>query len=70
MKGTIHIFSHAAPIFGQLTEWFMVLVLKTSDSERDRGFESYTVRAVVSFHIKPDGFTVIPKQRNRVTVMK
>ncbi len=30
--------------FGELPEWFKGLVLKTSDSERDRGFESHILR--------------------------
>ena len=31
-------------LFGELPEWFKGLVLKTSDSERDRGFESHILR--------------------------
>ena len=30
--------------FGEVSEWFKELVLKTSDSERDRGFESHPLR--------------------------
>jgi hypothetical protein len=30
--------------FGEVSEWFKELVLKTSDSERDRGFESHLLR--------------------------
>ena len=29
---------------GEMSEWFKELVLKTSDSERDRGFESHPLR--------------------------
>ncbi len=29
---------------GEVSEWFMELVLKTSDSARGRGFESYPLR--------------------------
>ena len=29
---------------GEVSEWFKELVLKTSDSERDRGFESHPLR--------------------------
>ena len=31
-------------MFGEVSEWFKELVLKTSDSERDRGFESHPLR--------------------------
>ena len=30
--------------FGEVSEWFKELVLKTSDSERNRGFESHPLR--------------------------
>ena len=30
--------------YGEVSEWFKELVLKTSDSERDRGFESHLLR--------------------------
>ena len=30
--------------FGVVSEWFMELVLKTSDPARDRGFESHPLR--------------------------
>ena len=30
--------------FGEVSEWFKELVLKTSDSERGRGFESHLLR--------------------------
>ena len=29
---------------GEMSEWFMELVLKTSDTERYRRFESYSLR--------------------------
>lgn len=29
---------------GEVSEWFKELVLKTSDSERNRGFESHPLR--------------------------
>ena len=31
-------------IDGEVSEWFKELVLKTSDSERGRGFESHLLR--------------------------
>ena len=31
-------------IYGEVSEWFMELVLKTSDLARDRGFESLLLR--------------------------
>ena len=31
---------------GEVSEWFKELVLKTSDSERDRGFESHLLRFI------------------------
>ena len=31
--------------YGEVSEWFKELVLKTSDSERDRGFESHLLRS-------------------------
>ena len=31
-------------IYGEVSEWFKELVLKTSDSERGRGFESHPLR--------------------------
>ena len=30
--------------YGEVSEWFKELVLKTSDSERGRGFESHPLR--------------------------
>ena len=30
--------------FGEVSEWFKEPVLKTGDSERDRGFESHLLR--------------------------
>ena len=33
-----------AKINGEVSEWFKELVLKTSDPERDRGFESHPLR--------------------------
>ena len=33
---------------GEVSEWFKELVLKTSDSERDRGFESHPLRHKIS----------------------
>ena len=32
--------------FGEVSEWFKELVLKTSDSERGRGFESHPLRHI------------------------
>ena len=34
----------ATQIHGEMSEWFKELVLKTSDSERGRGFESHSLR--------------------------
>ena len=34
----------ATEIHGEVSEWFKELVLKTSDSERGRGFESHSLR--------------------------
>ena len=31
--------------YGEMSEWFKELVLKTSDSERGRGFESHFLRS-------------------------
>lgn len=31
-------------LYGEVSEWFKELVLKTSDSERGRGFESHSLR--------------------------
>ena len=31
-------------VFGEVSEWFKEPVLKTGDSERDRGFESHLLR--------------------------
>ena len=42
MNGEYHkIFKHT---FGEVSERFKELVLKTSDLERDRGFESHPLR--------------------------
>ena len=35
--------------FGVVSEWFMELVLKTSDPARDRGFESHPLRQPLAF---------------------
>ncbi len=32
------------PSHGEMSEWFKELVLKTSDSARNRGFESHSLR--------------------------
>ena len=32
------------PHYGEVSEWFKELVLKTGDSERGRGFESHPLR--------------------------
>lgn len=32
--------------YGEVSEWFKELVLKTSDSERGRGFESHSLRHI------------------------
>ena len=34
--------------FGEVSERFMELVLKTSDSERGRGFESHPLRHIMN----------------------
>ena len=36
-------------MFGEVSEWFKELVLKTSDSERDRGFESHPLRHSIQY---------------------
>ena len=35
--------------YGEVSEWFKELVLKTSDSERGRGFESHSLRQLNIF---------------------
>ena len=37
---------HASIGHGEVSEWFKELVLKTSDSERGRGFESHPLRHI------------------------
>ena len=39
--------------YGEVSEWFKELVLKTSDSERDRGFESHLLRLSQAGGIMP-----------------
>ena len=39
----------ATETHGEMSEWFKELVLKTSDSGRDRGFESHALRQVNIF---------------------
>ena len=34
-----------------MSEWFKELVLKTSDSERGRGFESHSLRHILQLFI-------------------
>ena len=34
----------SAAVYGGMAEWLMALVLKTSDAERHRGFESLSLR--------------------------
>ena len=43
---------------GEVSEWFKELVLKTSDSERDRGFESHLLRLFLSL-IKETSFLLL-----------
>ncbi len=38
------IIHHVKIAYGEMSEWFMELVLKTSDTERYRRFESYSLR--------------------------
>ena len=33
--------------YGEMSEWFMELVLKTSDAARHRGFESLSLRQII-----------------------
>ena len=40
------------PKYGEVSERFKELVLKTSDSERDRGFESHSLRNLINFELK------------------
>ena len=39
----------ATETHGEMSEWFKELVLKTSDSERNRGFESHSLRQLNIF---------------------
>ena len=39
----------ATETHGEMSEWFKELVLKTSDSGRDRGFESHSLRQLNTF---------------------
>ena len=42
--------------YGEVSEWFKELVLKTSDSERGRGFESHSLRQLnIFFHQRAYG---------------
>ncbi len=34
-------------MYGEVSEWFKELVLKTSDPARDRGFESHPLRHLI-----------------------
>ena len=43
-------------IFGEVSERFMELVLKTSDSARGRGFESLSLR---HFYMAHSGFYIV-----------
>ena len=45
---------------GEMAEWFMALVLKTSDTERYRGFESLSLR---QFHIHLSDLQKYPRGR-------
>ena len=40
-----------AKINGEVSEWFKELVLKTSDPERDQGFESLPLRQFLLFYL-------------------
>ena len=39
-------------LYGELSEWFKELVLKTSDTATYRGFESHTLRQKSSYSIR------------------
>ena len=43
----------SAAVYGGMAEWLMALVLKTSDAERHRGFESLSLRHFEE--IEPNG---------------
>ena len=47
--------------FGVVSEWFMELVLKTSDPARDRGFESHPLRQPFGFIFDGSALAEIPK---------
>ena len=44
-----------------MAEWFMALVLKTSDTERYRGFESLSLRHPISYDVGPAEVPKRPK---------
>ena len=44
--------------YGEVSEWFKELVLKTSDPARDRGFESHPLR---QFNTNKSALAEIPK---------
>ena len=45
--------SQVGGLFGEVSEWFKELVLKTSDSERNRGFESHPLRQHLILNLLP-----------------
>ena len=49
IKSILRLTCSNAAKYGEVSERFKELVLKTSDSERDRGFESHPLR-----HVSPD----------------
>ena len=44
-----------------MSEWFKELVLKTSDSGRDRGFESHSLRQLNNFELRALTYGEVPK---------
>ena len=58
-NGVCHIIVLLVEQTGEMAEWFMALVLKTSDTERYRGFESLSLR--YNF-ISAFGYAEVPKR--------
>ena len=47
---------------GEMAEWFMALVLKTSDTARYRGFESLSLRHFFAANFIAIGHAEVPKR--------
>ena len=48
-KSTVKAKVNSREIYGEVSEWFKELVLKTSDLARDRGFESHPLRQNIRY---------------------